>query len=78
MSIYREARTPQSRGKVLDHITVHRAEGGHVVTHHYALDGPIVHRPKEHVFGDNEGEELLLHVAKHMGVQPKEEATEGE
>lgn len=80
---YREARTPSSKGKKLDHIRVKAAEdGGHTVEHHYAEDGMTFHRPKMHVFGKDEGEDMLNHVAKHMGVKrtpsQEEEEMEGE
>jgi hypothetical protein len=67
--VYREASTPKSKGKKLDHLRITKgAEGGHVVEHHFAEDGMVYHKPVSHVFGDGEGQEMLHHVAKHMGV----------
>jgi hypothetical protein len=67
---YRESKTPHSKGKVLDHLRVKEAEGGgHTVEHHYAEDGMMYHKPKVHVFGKDEGAELMAHVSKHANVQ---------
>jgi hypothetical protein len=79
-SSYREARTPAAGGKKLHHIELTRGkDGGHVARHHFENNGMHYHQPEEHIFGDDEGEELVGHLAKHMGIKPnKEEATEGE
>ena len=75
---YREARTPSSRGKHLDHLEiVVSKDGGHVVRHHYAEDGLIYHRPVEHSFGPDEGFELLEHVKKYANVEEIQPPTEG-
>jgi len=67
---YRESRTPHSKGKVLDHLRVKEAEdGGHTVEHHYAEDGMVFHKPKVHVFGKDEGAEMMAHVSKHANVK---------
>lgn len=74
------AQSPASKGKRLDHLRVSMGEGGgHVVEHHYAEDGMQYHKPKTHVFGKDEGSDLMAHIGKHMGVQsePAEEE-EGE
>lgn len=79
---YREASSPKSKGKKLDHIRVRQADGGgHVVEHHFSEDGMAYHKPATHVFGEDEGAEMLAHVSKHMKVkagEAKEEAEEGE
>lgn len=56
--------------KVLDHMRIKEAEnGGHTVEHHYnTVDGPGYHEPEMHVFGPDQGEEMLAHVAKHANV----------
>lgn len=70
---YREAKTPGSRGKVLDHIRVHEGEdGGHMVEHHYAEDGMVYHKPKQHFFGADEGKDMMDHIRKHMHVKEEE------
>lgn len=66
---YREARTPASKGKRLHHLEVRQAEnGGHVVTHHFHEDGLVYHKPVDHVFGEDEGDEALSHIAKHAKI----------
>jgi len=76
---YREARTPVSKGKQLHHIEVMEGEdGGHKVVHHYAEDGMTYHKPKEHFFGDDEGEDMIDHVRKHMHVTTTKEASDKE
>lgn len=75
---YREATTPKSQGRKLDHLRIHKGEGGgHIVEHHYQDDGMVFHKPAQHVFGEDEGPEMLQHVAKHMGVSgPSKESPE--
>lgn len=78
---YKEATTPSSRGKKLDHLRVREGEsGGHVVEHHYADDGMVFHKPTSHVFGEGEGGDLLAHIAKHAHISSgaKEEPEEQE
>ena len=52
------------------HITVRKAHGGHVVSHHFKGGG--MH---EHVFAS--GGDMLAHVAHHMGVSGNEEVGGG-
>jgi hypothetical protein len=76
--VYREASTPKSQGRKLDHLRIHKGEGGgHVVEHHFQEDGLMYHKPASHVFGADEGPEMLQHVAKHMGVTNPEQEEEG-
>ena len=66
--------------KKLHHIEIHPAEnGGHTVQHHYkeemsrsrdAHAGMMMRHvePEHHVFGPDEGHEMLAHVANHLNV----------
>lgn len=55
----------------LRHLVVRKAHGGHVVEHHHH-DGSM----HEHVFAG--GDDMLAHVANHMGVAGNEEVGGGE
>jgi hypothetical protein len=56
--------------KVLDHMRVKEAEnGGHTIEHRFTS---FEHEPETHVFGEGQGEEMMMHVAKHMNVKPPE------
>ena len=57
-------------GKQLDHIRISKgANGGHVVEHHYASSaGGAYQEPEKFPFGDDDGDEMMAHVSKHMGV----------
>lgn len=60
------AAAPKKPPKKLDHMRVEEAEnGGHTVTHHFTH---YEHNPEQHVFGKGEGNELLMHIAKHGNV----------
>lgn len=62
--------------KELDHLRIHKAEnGGHIVEHHFSS---FEHEPEKHVFGQDEGPELLDHVADHMGIASGPEEDEDE
>ena len=58
--------------KVME-VRIKRAEnGGHTVEHHFGGDmgGNYAYRePTMHAFGDNQGAEMLSHVANKMGVK---------
>jgi hypothetical protein len=72
--VYKEARTPMSKGKQLHHMEVHEGEdGGHLIVHHYHEDGIMHHMPKEFMFGREEGHEAMKHIAKHMHFEHKGE-----
>ena len=79
MGVYKESKSPKSKGKKLDRMTISRAEeGGHVVEHHYADDGLTYHKPTRYVFGQDEGGEMVEHVAKHMHVNHLQNQEDGE
>jgi hypothetical protein len=53
--------------KVLDHLRVKEAEnGGHSVEHHFTS---FEHEPETHVFGADQGPEMLAHVAKAANIK---------
>jgi hypothetical protein len=59
--------------KVLDHMKIEEGEkGGHTVTHHFTS---YQHAPEAHVFGKSEGNEMLMHVAKHAHAEHTLEPT---
>ena len=70
--------------KEIRRIEIEPAEnGGHTVTHHYkdmqrdgrhGLISSYV-EPEHHAFGENEGHEMLAHVANHLEIP---ESAEGE
>ena len=64
----------QGGKRKLSHLELRKAKnGGHIVRHHFAN---FEHEPEEHAFAN--GEEMIAHVSKHMGVkaEAKEEAAE--
>ena len=69
MGGYREAKSPASKGKRLHHLEVREGEsGGHIVTLYYHDDGMMFHRPVDHVFSSEEGNEALSHIAHHANI----------
>lgn len=73
--------------KHLHRLEIEPAEnGGHVVRHHHreisknnkSHSGISVYsEPETHVFGPDEGHEMLAHVANHLHIaEPKEEERE--
>lgn len=68
----------EARGrKKLHHIEIHPAKnGGHMVQHHYHHD-MTYHEPEHHVFGPEQGEEMMAHVMKHAKVKMDNEEAEG-
>ena len=65
---YKEARR-SAGGRKFSHLEVRQAEnGGHVVTHHYQSDGYQYHKPEDHVFGADEGDMAMSHIAKHAKI----------
>jgi hypothetical protein len=66
--------------KKLRNLSVEEAEnGGHIVEHHFENNGPAYHDPEQFVFGSGEGDKVLAHIAKHMGIPgAKEEIGEKE
>ena len=74
---YKEAQTPRTRGKRLSHLEVHMGEdGGHRIVHHYKDDGLAYHRPTEHLFGKDEGKEVMAHIAKIARIHHEPEGDE--
>lgn len=75
--------------KEIRRIEIEPAEnGGHTVTHHYKEShsknrnshaGIATHyeEPEHHVFGKNQGHEMLAHVANHLAI-PESGPTETE
>lgn len=66
--------------KQLHRIEIEPAEnGGHTVKHHFreiAKDSKShagvsmrYHEPESHVFGPEEGHEMLAHIANHLGIK---------
>lgn len=83
----REAKEPEKRSyRKIHHIEIEKVKGengGHIVRHHYHADGMSYHEPSTHIFGKGDGEEMMTHIAKHMGVEmpgreqePEEEVAE--
>lgn len=67
--------------KEIRRIEIEPAEnGGHTVTHHYkeqvkrGRHGESHHyvEPEKHVFGPEEGHEMLAHVANHLAIPETE------
>lgn len=53
--------------KEISHMRITEGEkGGHSVEHHFTH---YSHEPESHVFGKSEGNEMLLHIAKHAHVE---------
>jgi hypothetical protein len=65
--------------KKLHHIELMKGKsGGVIASHHYAEEPQMTeHKPEHHVFGPEDGDKLLAHVARHMGI-PGAEEEEGE
>ena len=78
MAEMREAKAPEKRGyKKLHHIEIEpvRGEnGGHIVTHHFQQEGMEMRKPETHMFGKEDGEALMDHLAKHLKVSLPGEA----
>lgn len=87
-----EAKAPEGRRKgkkVLRHVEIRHARGkggeekgrGFIVTHHFEYQPGMMgsHEPEEHIFGHDEGHDMLAHVANALGVpEPKGESSEGQ
>lgn len=79
----RESKAPERRSyKKIHHLVIEKVKGengGHIVRNHYQSAGMEYHEPSTHIFAKGEGQEMLNHVAKHMGVstgEPEEEEQE--
>ena len=80
MAEIREAAAPEKRSyKKLHHIEIEPVKGengGHIVTHHFHTDGMEYKKPEVHMFGKDEGSELVAHLSKHLKIAGKEEPEE--
>lgn len=68
----------KGKRKKIHKVEVTRAKnGGHVVRHHF-ISGPDrpFEEPQEHVFGKGEGQALMAHLHKHLGVRDSEAPAE--
>lgn len=64
-----QAKSGKKVKKELSHVEVREAEnGGHSVTHHFTS---FEHEPETHVFGKDEGPNVLHHVAEAVNIDPK-------
>jgi hypothetical protein len=72
----RESKAPEKRSyRKLEEMHIKKVKGpngGHLVTHHFGSDGVNFHKPEEHMFGKDEGPEMIEHVARHLGVRSEE------
>lgn len=74
---YREARTPRTRGKELDHIEIRKNDdGSRTVTHNYKENGLEFHKAKNYDFAPDEIGDFLEHVRRHSGVELQEPDSE--
>lgn len=71
-------RVPEKRAKgTLHHLEIHKASnGGHIVKHFHERRHPVhgytmQDEEKQHVFGPDEGDKALLHIAEHAGISQK-------
>ena len=79
-----QAPKEKMRPKVLHSIEVKHAEnGGHILSHRFDNSGPGYgyHETEDHAFGAEEGDKVIAHIAKHMGLsrgkaEEKEEKAE--
>jgi len=80
MAEMKEAKAPEKRSyKKLHHVEIEPVKGengGHVVTHHYHSDGMAYHKPETHIFGKEDGPELMAHLQKHLKIQGEAQAEE--
>lgn len=75
MSGYREASTPTSRGKQIDHLRIRSTSEGVTVEHHFKDDGLEFHKPKSYEFAKDEGQDLAKHLGKYGGIPVTETGT---
>lgn len=72
-------KAPKAGKKVLQSISIERAKnGGHILEHRFSNDGPGYRSPESHVFGADEGNKLIAHLSKHLGIQAHQPETEEE
>lgn len=72
LAVSREERKPKKAK--LHRVEVTRAKnGGHVVRHHFGVGPDVPYmEPTEHVFGKAEGDKLMSHLKRHLGVKDME------
>lgn len=73
MAEIKEARGVRGPRKKLKHMLVMKGKGGgHIVEHHYEQAAGEYHEHESKPFGEGQGEEMLAHVGKHMGVKSEQ------
>jgi hypothetical protein len=82
MPEYKEAKGEKRSYKKLEHIEIKPVKGengGHMVTHHMQNEGMAYKAPEVHMFGKDEGPEMMAHLSKHLKVpiEAKGEEHEG-
>lgn len=77
MSQQREARTPTTRGKRIDHLLIRTSGDTVTVEHHYKEDGLAFHAPKSYDFGKDETSDLVQHLGKYAGLPVSEQVEDG-
>ena len=75
----RESKTSEKRHyKKLARITIEPvkgANGGHIVSHEYNSGNSMTyHKPDQHIFSKDDGEEMMAHLGKHLGVKAEPES----
>ena len=62
---------PKAPPKELSHLEIHHGEnGGHMIKH---VHTSYEHEPEMHMFGADEGEKAMSHIAEHMGMKHEAE-----
>jgi hypothetical protein len=80
MAEYKEAKGEKRSYKKLDHIEIKPVKGengGHMVTHHMQNDGMAYKQPEVHMFGKEEGSDMMAHLSKALKVSASKEEHEG-
>lgn len=68
-------REEKPKGAKLHHLEIHPGDGrrgGHIVEHHMHGNGMDYKPPMKHVFGKDEGPEMMAHIARHAKVKMSE------
>lgn len=66
-------RMPQAE-RTLDHIEIHgHQDGGRIIEHHFTSG-----RPESYVFEPHEGQEMIDHLAEHVGIRDDGSMKQGE
>lgn len=74
----KDGKLPVAR-KRFDRLEIKKIDGHHQVTKHFRYDGGgSMPEPEVKMFGPNEGDEALMHIATHAGIRdPEAMAEEG-